>query len=255
MGDVNTGHSTTDVTQNLVAPEIHWNWEQANYVADWHEPIVRLISRYVPRKAKVLEVGAGGSHTLGALAARLECETYGVEPDLGGIKKTIELAKAESGKVRMILGDGFNLPFDEGAFDVVYSLGLVEHFEPKQTQALIEDHLRVCKPAGIVIVAVPNLLNLPHTLRKAYLGSRYEYAPERSFSPREIKRILASAGVESITVDGVNPLWGLGMSSLGWRIVDLLRRVGIAKLIDDVKSPSLRANIGYMSYAIGRKAK
>ncbi len=239
----------------LKAPDINWNWEGANYLAEWHEPIVELLSRYVPRNATILEVGAGGSYTLGGLARRLECSAFGIEPDVAGIRKTIELAQGESADVLMTRGDGFLLPFEQDRFDVVYSLGLVEHFTLEETRALIDEHIRVCKPGGLVIVAVPNLLNLPHTIRKAYLGERYEFAPEHSFSSRRLVTMLDSAGLREIKTDGVHPLWGLGMSPWGWRVVSMLKLTGIAKLLENAGSPRVRAEIGFMTYAIGRKKR
>ena len=234
-------------------PKIGWNWDQANYFDNWHEPIFELLKRYVPEQSTILEVGAGGSHTLGATAGRLRCEAYGIEPDRDGIKKTVEMADLEDAAVRMIRGDGFYLPFADDRFDVVYSLGLVEHFEQSDTNSLIAEHTRVCRPGGTVIIGVPNLLNLPHTLRKAYLGNRYEYAPERSFTPGRLRKMLIAAGLKSVTIDGLNPLWGLGMSPIGWRMVTALKRVGIAKRLDNARSADLRARIGFMTYAIGTK--
>jgi SAM-dependent methyltransferase len=236
---------------NSNIPQIEWNWDDVDYNPAWHDPIVELLSRYIRAGSRILEVGAGGSHTLGALAARLDCHAIGIEPDEDGIRKTIDLAN--DGAVKMIRGDGFCLPFPDELFDVVYSLGLVEHFEYKDTEALIGEHFRVCRPGGTVIVGVPNLLNLPHSLRKAHLGKRYEYFPERSFTPWKLRKMLAKSGLKSITLDGLNSLWGLGMSPTGWRIVTILKRLGIEPLLHRIGSPAARACLGYMTYAIGRK--
>jgi SAM-dependent methyltransferase len=246
-------HQSEVTRQNLTSPDISWNWETANYFADWHEPIVELLSRYIPRNTRILEIGAGGSHTLGALANRLNCVAFGLEPDVAGIAKAVELANGENAPVLMVRGDGFSLPFAENSFDVVYSLGLVEHFSFAQSEELIAEHFRVCKAGGRVVVAVPNLLNLPHTLRKAYLGERYEYAPEHSFTPRQLIGMLEGVGLREISTDGLHPLWGLGMSRWGWNVVRLLRRTGIARVLEKIKSPSIRAGLGFMTYAIGKK--
>jgi len=234
-------------------PDIDWGWDKANYQAEWHEPIFELMARYVVQGSSVLEVGAGGSHTLGAIAGRLECNAVGVEPDLNGIEKTRELARNENTSVQMIRGDGFCLPFSDGAFDVVYSLGLIEHFEPEESTALVAEHVRVCKDGGQVIVAVPNYLNLPHTIRKFMIGKDYEFYPERSFTPRQLKRILISAGLEFKEKDGVLPLWGVSMMDGGWRVTAILDRFGLASRLNDLKRSSWRANTGYMTYAQGIK--
>lgn len=251
-----SNHSTITVDQHKHrknTPDISWNWDQANYTAEWHEPIFSLMSRYIPVNSSVLEVGAGGSHTLGAIAGRLKCSAYGLEPDADGITKTNQLAKPEGTNVEMVGGDGFVLPFRDEIFDVVYSLGLIEHFDPEQSNALILEHKRVCKTGGLVIIAVPNFLNLPHTLRKFVLGGKYEYYPERSYTIKELKKALSTMGMRVIAEDGLLPLWGLRMFSFGWRITALLKRIGLHDKIEHLESPKRRALLGYMTYAIAVK--
>jgi len=243
----------TEGTQAAKIPKILWNWEQTNYQAEWHEPIFELMARYVPKGSRILEVGAGGSHTLGALAGRLHCSGHGLEPDLQGIEKTKELGRNEGAIVEMIRGDGFNLPYRDGEFDVVYSLGLIEHFTPNQTADLIAEHVRVCKADGIVIIAVPNYLNFPHTFRKFILGRNYEYYPERSYTPKQLERMLVAARLRIKARDGVLPLWGLAMYSGAWRITAVLDRIGVASQLNHLKSSKLRAALGYMTYIIANK--
>jgi SAM-dependent methyltransferase len=245
--------NTTDKHSLQNIPTIEWRWDDADYLPEWHEPIFNLLKRYIPSNSKILEVGAGGSHTLGALAGRLNCRAYGVEPDKDGILKTRELAAVESGQVEMICGDGFRLPFADGEFDVVYSLGLIEHFHLKQSQLLIAEHRRVCKTNGIVIVSVPNWLNIPHTLRKLMLGEKYQYYPENSFTPKGLRNILSSTGLKIVATDGLLPLWGLAMSSSSWRLIAVLNRFGISKKLNNLDNASWRASLGYMTYAIAQK--
>lgn len=240
-------------TEKPNVPAIEWNWDSANYFADWHEPIYELMARYVPAGSTVLEVGAGGSHTLAAIAGRLKCNSFGVEPDENGIAKTQELAGVESGTVKMIRGDGFRLPFADGVFDVVYSLGLVEHFDRNESSDLVAEHVRVCKKNGTVIVAVPNWLNFPHTLRKWMLGKRYEYHPERSYSPRELRKLMSANGLAIQETDGVSPMWGLAMFSGAWRLIAVFDRLGISKRVRNIEKPGTRAALGYMTYAIAKK--
>ncbi len=240
-------------TQPAQIPLIEWKWDEAGYLPAWHEPIYELMDRYVPKGCRVLEVGAGGSHTLAALAGRSHCHAFGIEPDCSGIDKTNQLASDESGSVTMIRGDGFCLPFDDGVFDVVYSLGLIEHFSPDESIALTVEHARVCREGGLIIVAAPNFLNLPHTLRKWVLGSQYEYFPERSYTPGKLKRLTESAGTKAEVIDGVSPLWGLAMIPGAWRLTAALDRLSISKFLNGFQSPEWRARSGYMTYVIGRK--
>jgi SAM-dependent methyltransferase len=49
-----------------------------------------------------------------------------------------------------LFSDELNLP----RFDVVYSLGLIEHFTDQAS--VVERHLRVLKPGGLLVLGVPN---------------------------------------------------------------------------------------------------
>lgn len=238
---------------SINSPDIAWQWEKSNYLPSWHEPIYELMARYVKPSSKVLEVGAGGSHTIAALAGRMDCEAFGVEPDEGGIRKTLELAKVEASNVTMIKGDGFMLPFGSNEFDTVYSLGLIEHFAPGDSKELLKEHWRVCRPGGTLIVAVPNLFNFPHSLRKALLGSRYEYYPERSYRPTALRKIVEATGGQTKAVDGVSPLWGLSMFRKGWMLMSLLKKLGVLERLEHMKSPKHRSWAGYMTYVIAEK--
>ena len=51
--------------------------------------------------------------------------------------------------------DARDLLFDKESFDVVYSLGVVEHFD--ETYLAIKEHARVTKKDGIILITVPNL--------------------------------------------------------------------------------------------------
>ena len=246
-----------DVPEKSTVPsaaDIEWGWENAGYGAEWHEPIFDLMARYVSPSSVVLEVGAGGSHTLGAIAGRLKCDAIGVEPDTAGIRKAIDLAVDEHAEIMMIRGDGFSLPLANDAIDLVYSLGLIEHFDHAESVDLLREHIRVCKPSGRVIIAVPNFWNFPHTIRKWYLGKEYEFYPERSYRLSTVKRMMEGEGLSIECADGVAPLWGFAMASWAWRPLALMQLLGITGRLESLKSPRARAITGFMTYIIGRKS-
>lgn len=241
----------TPTEPHLRIPPISWEWDKTDYAPDWHEPLFEVMARYVPGGSRILEVGAGGSATFGMLTARLDCRACGCEPDVAGIITARRLAEAEGATPHFTRGDGFSLPFANETFDVVYSLGLIEHFSSAESSALISKHRRVCRPGGRVIISVPNLLNLPHTLTKAVQGKRGRYYPERSFSPRRLRALMEGAGLRLIARDGLLPLWGVSMIQGGWRVIAMLNRLGIGARLGNPRRPRLRAIMGYMTFAVG----
>src|SRR5207247_10804099 len=50
----------------------------------------------------------------------------------------------------------FDLPFEAGAFDGVYNLGVLEHFHPHEIREILDELHRVLKPRGKLVVFWPH---------------------------------------------------------------------------------------------------
>jgi SAM-dependent methyltransferase len=101
-------------------------------------------------------------------------------------------------------GDVRRIPFRDGAFDLVYSMGTIEHFTDYRV-AVAEIH-RILRPGGRAIVGVPNLLDpFLRPLMVAVLDrlGRYDYGLEKAFSHRQLARLLESAGFRVIGRSGI----------------------------------------------------
>ena len=122
---------------------------------------------------------------------------YGVDIS----EPTVRQARAAfaDGGLRGAVSDVRSLPFRDGSFDAVYSMGTIEHFLDPQT-AVREIH-RVLRPGGRVVIGVPNRLDpflrplLAYALQKVGL---YGYGYERSFSRRAFRRMLEEAGFDVV---------------------------------------------------------
>ena len=105
------------------------------------------------KNKKVLDVGCGIAK-IKSFFDKWGCDYWGI--DL--VPETIERLK--SNKVNAVLGDARNIPFEDNSFDFVFSFGVIEHFD--ETEKSIEEHIRVAKPGGDILIAVPNRLT-PYT--------------------------------------------------------------------------------------------
>ena len=86
-------------------------------------------------------------------------------------------------------------PFRSGAFDVVYSMGTIEHF-PEYAEATAEI-FRLLKPGGIAIIGVPNRLDpffRPVLVTLLNWFGWYAYGSEKSFTVGQLQALLEGAG-------------------------------------------------------------
>lgn len=97
------------------------------------------------------------------------------------------------------VGDVRDIPFADGSFDVVYSMGTIEHFA--ETERAVAEIARVMKPGALAIVGVPNRLDpflrpLLATAMQA-LGI-YGYGYEKSYTRRALRQMLERTGLEVV---------------------------------------------------------
>lgn len=101
-------------------------------------------------------------------------------------------------------GDVRRLPFPEATFDLVYSMGTIEHFP--ETSRAIEEIARVLKPGGSALVGVPNLLDpFLRPLMVAILDrfGLYGYGLEKAYSHRTVAKMLEAAGLTVVARSGI----------------------------------------------------
>ncbi len=112
---------------------------------------------------QVLEVGCGrGSLSAYFADAGWDCTLLDISP------AAIEVAKQAFGahglKARFDVNDCLALPYPEGSFDLVFSIGLLEHFQ--DVERVVAEQVRALVPGGLFIgYIVPHL---PENVQKDY---------------------------------------------------------------------------------------
>ena len=137
-------------------------------------------------------------------------EVYGL--DLSNV--VAHQARRNRGEIErplhLMRADIRDLPFADGSFDAVYTMGTIEHID--EYVRAIDEVRRVLKPGGRAIIGVPHKWNLflrPLLVWALDLFGKYAYAPEKSFGAGELRRDIESTGLEVGERTGILSIPGL----------------------------------------------
>lgn len=146
----------------------HWTREEpANQIQlafRQHWLLFQEIMKSGPPGRRVLEVGCGRG-SIGAYFADAGFDTTLLDISPDAIEVARNLFAHHGLKARFDTGDALSLPYPDGSFDVVVSIGLLEHFE--DVNSVIKEQVRVLDRGGLFLgYIVPEL---PDNVQKNYL--------------------------------------------------------------------------------------
>ncbi len=174
---------------------------------------------------------------------------------------TVREARAAFGSrtLRPAVSDVRSLPFRDGSFDAIYSMGTIEHFA--ETEASVVELARVLKPGGRLILGVPNRHDpflRPLMVAALYRFGLYDYGLEKSYSRRSLRRMLERAGLDVQFESGILfiPGW-LRMADLWCHTrmpsLSVITRGLVAPFVWlDARVPALRRH-GYLLASVAAK--
>jgi len=155
----------------LTDPE-YWdiNWENLQLPAVFkkmkempqHNELLKAFDKYLPMGDGIsaLEVGGAPGQYLAYMKYNYSYDISVMDYSSVGCDKARENFKLLNmdGMVyqRDLFADNSDLP----QFDVVYSLGLIEHFG--DVDGIVHRHLELLKPGGTLLLGVPNFLGINH---------------------------------------------------------------------------------------------
>jgi cyclopropane fatty-acyl-phospholipid synthase-like methyltransferase len=142
-----------------------------------------------------LELGGGNSCMFEGLDALFRPSRYTVidTNELG-----LDLMRERAGRrenLRLLLQDLLAPGITERNYDVVFSVGLIEHFDPSHTAQLISRHFEFAKPGGCVLITFPTPTRIYRAARRisASLGT-WAFPDERPLEMPEVTEAFERHG-------------------------------------------------------------
>ena len=184
-----------------------WDWQWQSFAEKIYlkinEGVIREILGTMDGDVegkKILEVGAGsGSDVIDLTKRGAQC--FALDFSKESINICQKLAKQEKVGIKAILADCRQIPIESNYFDLVFSVGLVEHF--KDPVPILREQLRVLKKGGFLIIDVPQKYNF-YTIVK-HLRMKFDKHPfgwETEYSMRDFKTIARTLKLKVIRFYG-----------------------------------------------------
>jgi 2-polyprenyl-3-methyl-5-hydroxy-6-metoxy-1,4-benzoquinol methylase len=156
---------------------------------------------------KICEIGGGNSFILHDIIKAFNVERYHVI-DFNALG--LQLLKAQVHNLPITLENCNVLDEFKGTekYDLVFSVGLIEHFDVGNTKKAIEAHFQRCVPGGFVFISFPTPTLLYRIIRNsAEVLGIWKFPDERPLSFKEVKSTMSEHGV--IKHEYINWLIGL----------------------------------------------
>jgi 2-polyprenyl-3-methyl-5-hydroxy-6-metoxy-1,4-benzoquinol methylase len=196
----------------------------------WHQLKFDRIRRELGQSRKHLDIACGPGTLIGTLPDDISC--IGVDIAVSQIDYAQKTYGCESAEFRRITEGP--LPFEEGQFDTVSLVELIEHLDSEAVAALLTETCRVLAPKGRIVLSTPDYGGLwpvvEWMLKK--LGE-VSYVDQHicKFTNKRLKQTLQAAGFRNIDVRSY--LFAAPFAAaLGWGFADLVEKLEPAFIVD-----------------------
>jgi len=177
--------------------ESYWKGHQHD-IDDTYSTGGRLVREVVadgPVAGKlVMEIGAGSGRDLIELA-RMGATGIVLDYSPASLALVRQQAVAQGVPVLLVQADATRMPFRDGAIDISFHQGLLEHF--RDPRPLLAENARITRSGGRVLVDVPQTFHLYTVMKKLLiLVNRWFAGWETQFTVPQLERLVRESGLE-----------------------------------------------------------
>jgi ubiquinone/menaquinone biosynthesis C-methylase UbiE len=210
----------------------------------------------------VLDVGCGSGNTACLIVQQYGSQVYGIDISEVMIAKAKERASRQglTDRADFRVGDAYQLPFEDGLFDLVIIESVLTPLPGDKKQALNE-MARVVRPGGLIGANESTVdPSAPPELLKTFAQHPATYG---HFTPQTLRSLFEEIGLQEIqmiekrSVDTPSPLKGMGLRGFLSFMIRTYPRI-ILKLLRDARfreasridSKITKYGKEYMGYAL-----
>jgi len=205
----------------------HWDefWRRGRDLGDIYDNDGRIPEEVASRMdvagKTVMEVGAATARD-SLLLDEMGAITVALDYSHQALGLAREAAERSGGRLLLVCGDAFSLPFKDGSFDLVFHQGVLEHF--RDPLPLLRENARVTRTGGTVLADVPQTFHVYTIMKKALIALGAWFAGwETQFTAGGLSRLMRKAGLEPYGVYG-----RFFSPSLAYRVLrELLMKTGL----------------------------
>ncbi len=156
-----------------------------------------LISKF--EDPKILEAGSGSGKASILLGADYD-RTF-LDISIEALNYAQFLAeKFHAQNIKYVEGNIFNMPFKDKSFNLVWNIGVVEHYDSESVKKMLTEMVRVVATKGCLAIAVPNFRS-PAIIKAKILSKLpflkfipgYRLGSEKRYSAKKLIPIIENA--------------------------------------------------------------
>jgi SAM-dependent methyltransferase len=173
-------------------------YQRSPAAARFTRPLIQRVlmsafQRFSPPNPVLVELGGAGSRVFDAVMREVRPVEYHV---VDSNQFGLDVLRQRTGRQDVFLhcADVLHLDLPVRA-DVVFSLGLIEHFDEAGTREAVLAHFRLLKPGGIAIISFPTPTFLYRASRAvAEFAGKWIFHDERPLWPAEVAKAFEGQG-------------------------------------------------------------
>lgn len=116
--------------------------------------VLLLLKRYVRPGMRYVEIGCAPGKIMSWVGREIESTVHGIDYSPTGVEAARWLTTGLGIKADIRCEDATCTSLPAGTFDLVFSCGLVEHFD--DPRPMVAAHVALLAPGGVAVISIPN---------------------------------------------------------------------------------------------------